>query len=70
MEKTQESIKRSLLKTLTWRVVILITDFFIAYLFTQDFALAGSFALVKMFVASAFYFLHERSWNLISWGKV
>lgn len=64
-----EKPTRSLVKTLSWRLVVLVLDFFIAYLFTQDFSLAGKLALVKLLIASIFYYLHERFWNKVHWGR-
>ena len=65
-----EKLSRSLVKTLSWRFVVLILDFIIAYLFTRDFGISSKLALAKMAVASVFYLLHERAWNKVIWGKI
>lgn len=64
-----ETAGRSVLKTISWRIVIFGTDFVIAYLFTGRLEIAGEFAILKLVIASLLYFLHERGWNLINWGK-
>lgn len=69
MEKTSESISRTVLKTISWRLLILFIDFVIAYFFTKDFDLSSKLALVKMIVASVFYFFHERAWARFNFGK-
>ena len=65
-----EKLSRSLVKTLSWRFVVLILDFIIAYLFTRDFGISSKLALAKLAVASVFYLLHERAWNKVIWGKI
>lgn len=70
MEKTQETIGRSLVKTLSWRITVLILDFLIAYVLTKDVDLSSKLAIAKLVIASIFYFAHERFWNKISWDKV
>ncbi len=65
MEKTS----RSIVKTLSWRFVVLVLDFLIAYFFTQDIELSSKLALAKFVIASAVYFLHERAWNRVGWGR-
>ncbi len=65
----KESNARSITKTVVWRVVVLILDFSIAYFLLRDIELATGFALIKLVVATIAYYIHERVWNKISWGK-
>ncbi len=64
-----ESIKRSWIKAITYRVLGTLATALIAYLLTSDFTLAlgagGLDALLKIII----YFAHERAWNQIEWGK-
>ena len=48
-----ETVKRSLAKTISYRLVIIICDFLAVYFFT----------------GKIIYFLHERIWIKIKWGK-
>jgi uncharacterized membrane protein len=68
-EKFQEKIPRSLVKVITWRVLVTITNFVGGWLASGN-PWVGlgvvSFALV---VNSALYFVHERLWNRSGWGK-
>jgi uncharacterized membrane protein len=61
---------RSLVKTLTWRIVATTDTFLIAWLITGhvDWAagIAGIEVLTKMFL----YYGHERVWAGIKWKKV
>ena len=61
--------KRSLIKTVTWRVTGSSATFLIAYIMTGNFAIAGVIGVVQLISNSILYFIHERVWNQIKWGK-
>jgi len=60
---------RSIVKTITWRITGSGATFLIAYIMTGDVAIAGVIGLVQMVSNTFLYYLHERVWNKISWGK-
>jgi len=64
-----EDKMRSFVKTITWRVTGSGATFFIAFIMTSNFAVAGVIGLVQMFSNTILYYLHERIWNRIKWGK-
>ena len=61
--------KRTIAKTLTWRVTASFTTFIIAWILTGDFfigiSIGGIEAIAKIFL----YYFHERIWINISWDK-
>lgn len=61
---------RSMAKALTWMTVATITGFILVYLLTQDLTLGLVFATVNFTVKSLLYYLHERGWDIVKWGKV
>jgi adenylylsulfate kinase len=65
-----ETLKRSIVKTVTYRVAILILDFASIYLFTGQLKVALGFMIVSNIYTSVAYFFHERIWDKIKWGKV
>jgi uncharacterized membrane protein len=65
----QENIKRSILKTISWRVVGTLDTVVISYLITGTLALAFSIGAVELITKMVLYFFHERAWNNIKWGK-
>ena len=69
MNRLDETISRSLVKTLSWRLIVVLTDFSIVFLLTGKTVLAVSFAGIKLIVAAVLYFAHERVWNNVGWGK-
>ena len=65
-----ESFRRSVVKTITYRVVILILDFTVIYLFTRQIEIAVSFMILSNVYTTLAYFFHERIWDKIKWGKI
>ena len=64
-----ETISRSILKTVSYRITIVILDFVCIYLFTGKMKVALGFTIVSNLYTTVFYFLHERIWDKIKWGK-
>jgi len=62
--------KRSVVKTITWRVTGSGATFLIAFFMTGNLAIAGTIGIVQMFSNTLLYYLHERIWNRIFWSKV
>jgi len=60
--------KRSLVKAITYRIVIIILDFSVIYLLTHRVDVALGFMVISNIYTTAAYFLHERVWNRIRWG--
>lgn len=65
-----ENRKRSLIKTITYRVVIIILDFSAIFLFTHKYDVALGFVIISNLYTSTGYYIHERIWDKIKWGKV
>lgn len=65
----EETLSRSILKTVTYRVFILILDFLTIYLFTGKAKIAFGFMVISNIYTTIGYFFHERFWDKIKWGK-
>lgn len=65
----KETHKRSLAKTVTWRLTGSVSTFIISWLVTGSFFVAGTIMGVQFFANTFLYFIHERMWNHIHWGK-
>lgn len=64
-----ETRPRSVVKTVSWRVTGSGSTFLITYLITGNLGMAGSVAAVQIVANTLLYYLHERVWNMISWGR-
>ena len=58
---------RSLVKTLTWRIVATTDTFIIAWLITGHLDWAGAIAGIEVLTKMFLYYGHERVWNKIGW---
>ena len=65
-----ETLRRSVLKTISYRIVILILDFISIYIFTGQMKIALGFMLISNIYTTVGYFFHERIWDKIKWGKI
>jgi len=66
---SHDTTGRSLVKTISWRITGSFSTFIISYLVLGSFTIAGSIAIIQIVTNTALYYLHERIWNKIGWGK-
>jgi len=62
--------RRSLIKTITWRITGSGATFGISYLISGNFVIAGSIATIQLVTNTVLYFIHERVWDRVKWGRV
>jgi uncharacterized membrane protein len=60
---------RSFAKSLTWRVIALITTFATLYALSKDIEMATMATVITNAVNFVAYYYHERAWNAFNWGK-
>ena len=65
----RESNGRSLIKTISWRFWATITTALLVYIFTKKLELALAIGGIEVLLKLILYYLHERTWNKISFGK-
>ena len=61
--------KRTLVKTMTWRVTASLTTFLIAWILTGDLLIGVSIGSIEAITKIFLYYYHERIWNSINWAK-
>jgi uncharacterized membrane protein len=64
-----ESNTRSLVKTVSWRLTGSGATFLIAYLISGNLTVGGTIAVIQLVSNTILYYIHERIWNRINWGK-
>ena len=64
-----DTARRSLVKTVSWRITGSSATFTISYLVSGNFVVAGTIALIQLTANTILYFIHERIWNKIHWGQ-
>ena len=61
--------RRSVAKSLTYRVVCTAETFLVTWLLTGEVWVASAVALVLLAVKVCTYYLHERAWDRTDWGR-
>jgi len=61
--------KRSWLKALSWRAVATTTTMALVYGFTGQLKLMVGVGLFDLILKLIFFFLHERAWDMIKFGR-
>jgi uncharacterized membrane protein len=60
---------RSLAKAVSWRITGSIDTFVVSWIVTGRLTLAAPIALTELLTKIGLYYLHERAWSLVRWGK-
>ena len=68
--KHTETHLRTLVKTITYRIIIIVSIFTITYITTGEIADALAITSITAITGTIIYYLHERIWNNIHWGKL
>jgi adenylylsulfate kinase len=64
----KESKTRSVLKSITWRLIATLTTTVLVYVFTGELAMAATVGGLELFAKLAIHFVYERAWAKIRFG--
>jgi sulfate adenylyltransferase large subunit len=67
--RSAETHARSIAKAVSWRATGSLDTFVVAALVTGNSKLACGVALAEILTKTALYYVHERAWALIPWGR-
>ena len=67
--KLGESHTRTVLKAVSWRIIASGTTMIIVYILTREWTIMLGAGLLEGTSKIVFYYLHERLWHKIGWGK-
>ena len=65
-----ETKKRTIVRMITYRLTAWLFTIFWTYLFTNDISNATGFATALHILLSIDYYVHERIWLKIKWGRL
>lgn len=65
----RETPARSLAKAISWRVLATLTTSLLVFAFTRHLALSLTVGGVEFVAKIAMFWLHERAWNQVSFGR-
>ena len=63
-----EAHRRSIAKSITWRVMASSDTFLVSFIITRRVTIAGSIAGAEILTKVALYYLHERVWAIVPYG--
>ena len=64
-----DTANRSLVKTISWRITGSGATFAISYAVLGDITTSSTIAVIQLTLNTLLYFIHERVWNRITWGR-
>ena len=64
-----DTTTRLITKSITWQVTGLFVMTLIGYLFTNSISAGGGIAVASALVGFLSYFMHEKLWSKIGWGR-
>jgi uncharacterized membrane protein len=64
-----ETHTRSILKAVSWRTLGTLDTFAISWFMTGRVEIAGSIAALEVATKIVWYYIHERVWATIAWGR-
>ena len=76
MDNTTEKITddtshaRSVVKAISWRIIATLTTMAAVYMISGEIVLALEVGAVEVVAKLLLYYLHERAWIAMSWGRV
>ena len=65
----REYLGRSVVKAISYRVIVVAADFAAVYLFTNRVDIALGFVIASNVYTSVLYFVHARFWDRVAWGR-
>lgn len=65
-----ESHYRSIFKAITWRAGGTIVTFAVAWILTDNVSLSAGIGIVDTLIKIGAYYIHERLWNRVKFGKL
>jgi uncharacterized membrane protein len=64
-----ETRKRSIVKSVTWRIICIVVSIVTAYFLTGKLEVSVAIGTVYNAITMILYYFHERFWNALTWGK-
>lgn len=60
---------RSLVKSISYRIICIVSLSIVTYIITRDLMQMGLIVLIFQSIQTVLYYLHERVWNNVRWGS-
>ena len=60
---------RSIVKSVTWRILALTITILVSFVIVGNWTVSISIGIVANLTKAFFYYIHERFWERIGWGR-
>ena len=67
---TTDLPKRTLVKTVTWRLIAFVTTIVVVYIYSRDVKECITIGVESNLLKICFYYFHERAWNRSHYGRI
>jgi uncharacterized membrane protein len=67
-QKPVDSPKRSITKTIIWRIIAELDTLIVSYLITGSISWSMSIVGIESIIKTVMYYMHERAWGHVRWG--
>jgi len=67
-DKKSEAHYRSVMKSISWRIVGTMDTIFISWIITGEINTALTIGSIEVVTKMILYYFHERTWTKIKWG--
>jgi uncharacterized membrane protein len=64
-----ESQRRSLVKSITYRIAVTVVLAILSWVFTEDVFQTSAITISFTILATLVYYFHARIWDKITWGR-
>ena len=64
-----EKRRRSIMKTITWRILATATTVLLVFIFTGNLMISTSVGTLELLTKILMYYVHERIWNMLDFGR-
>jgi uncharacterized membrane protein len=64
----KETRKRSILKSITWRLICIVVSVLTSFVLTGKWDIAIAIGTLYNAITMILYYFHERLWNRVNWG--
>ena len=68
MDFMNETRKRSIVKSVLWRVICIVVSIVTSFFLTGNLDIAVAIGTVYNAITMVLYYFHERLWDKIGWG--
>jgi uncharacterized membrane protein len=65
----RETRKRSVVKSISWRIICIVVSILTSFVLTGKWDIAVAIGTVYNAITMILYYFHERTWNRIKWGR-